>query len=184
MALVWGPNSTGVKGNRQNKSPFRICQGAASSSFGPFGPCIILEPVRGRVQGVTTLRPYIESSHHMLGFGLCFRSMCHWTVAVNRFVIAQPSLLSCRCSSKSKFLFFWPPCPLYYLASSSDRHAVINSPSCLMYSIGRQRKDEFCTTSSSILYIYKLILDVGWTSRAILALELRRQIGGEIQWKQ
>jgi hypothetical protein len=34
-------------------------------------------------------------------------------------------------------LFFWPPCPLYYLASSSNSHAVINSPSCLMYSIGR-----------------------------------------------
>jgi hypothetical protein len=29
----------GINRNHRNKSPSRICQGAVSPSFGPFGPC-------------------------------------------------------------------------------------------------------------------------------------------------
>jgi hypothetical protein len=39
MVLVGGPNFIGVNENNQNNLTFRICQGAASSSFGPFGSC-------------------------------------------------------------------------------------------------------------------------------------------------
>ena len=34
MALVWGPNSFGVDGNRRNNMTSRICQGAAPPCFG------------------------------------------------------------------------------------------------------------------------------------------------------
>jgi hypothetical protein len=48
--VVLCQNMFGINGNRRNKSPFRICQGAVSPSFGPIGhvSCRALSPSCGR----------------------------------------------------------------------------------------------------------------------------------------
>jgi hypothetical protein len=48
--VVLRKNIFGINGNRQNKSPFRICQGAVSPSFGPIDhvSCWALSPSYGR----------------------------------------------------------------------------------------------------------------------------------------
>jgi hypothetical protein len=38
MEVMSHQNFIGINGNHQNKLTSRICQGAASLSFGPFGP--------------------------------------------------------------------------------------------------------------------------------------------------
>jgi hypothetical protein len=52
-------NLFGINGNRQNKSASRICQGAVSPSFGPFGPCNVSALPRDANRGSwTPLRLY------------------------------------------------------------------------------------------------------------------------------
>jgi hypothetical protein len=49
----------GINRNRRNKSPSRICQGAVSPSFGPFGPCNVSALPRDTNRGPwTPLRLY------------------------------------------------------------------------------------------------------------------------------
>ena len=42
----------GINRNRRNKSASRICQGAATPSFGPLDPCIMFGPIRGVSRGL------------------------------------------------------------------------------------------------------------------------------------
>ena len=62
-------NSIPINWNRQNKLTSRICQGAASPSFGPFGPCNMPGLLRDVNKGACTpLRLYNQKSPPMLGF--------------------------------------------------------------------------------------------------------------------
>jgi hypothetical protein len=51
MEVVPHQNSFRINRNLRNKLTSRICQGAASSSFGPFGPCNVSGLLRDTNRG-------------------------------------------------------------------------------------------------------------------------------------
>ena len=71
MALVSGPNSLGINGNRRNNMTSRICQGAAPPSFGLLShvPCRAKWP-----KWWTPPWPPLATLGHPLGYKL---SSCH-----------------------------------------------------------------------------------------------------------
>src|SRR6266540_2715087 len=78
MPPVSPQNSIGVNGKRQNKSASRICQGAASPSFGPLGarPGVLHAP-----------NPYLFSSRRHFRVWVLLRFILSSnSVAVHRFV--------------------------------------------------------------------------------------------------
>ena len=58
-----------INGNRRNKSASKICQGAATPSFGPLDRVSCLGPLGGTSRGVTPKTLYQPSLS--LGFGFC-----------------------------------------------------------------------------------------------------------------
>ena len=74
-------NSIGVNGKRRNKSASRICQGAASPSFGPLGRVSCWSPL-GPHPGVLHALTLIYSlAAATLGFGFCLDFFCPRTVS-------------------------------------------------------------------------------------------------------
>src|SRR5438552_10799954 len=64
MPPVSPQNSIGVNGKRRNKSASRICQGAASPSFGPLGRVSCWSPLGARPGVLHAPNPYLFSSRH------------------------------------------------------------------------------------------------------------------------
>jgi hypothetical protein len=48
---------------------FRICSGAVTSSFGLFGPCIFVEPIRGASRVCITLESLLIAATSLLEAG-------------------------------------------------------------------------------------------------------------------
>jgi hypothetical protein len=55
----------GINRNHRNKSASRMCQGAVSPSFGPFGPCNVSALPRDTNRGLGRPLGYIISSHRL-----------------------------------------------------------------------------------------------------------------------
>ena len=83
-------NSSGVIGNRQNKTESRICVGAASPIFGLWA-LYLVEPNQGRVQRVLhDPRVFIFSHHRTIRVRVLLRSILFInSFAVHRFVRPQ-----------------------------------------------------------------------------------------------
>src|SRR6266540_245160 len=80
MPPVSPQNSIGVNGKHQNKSASRICQGAASPSFGPLGRVSCWSPLGAP-------NPYLFSSRHHFRVRVLLRFILSSnSVVVHRFV--------------------------------------------------------------------------------------------------
>ena len=87
MPPVSPQNSIGVNGKRQNKSASRICQGAASPSFGPLGRVSCWSPLGARPGVLHAPNPYLFSSRcHFRVWVLLRFILSSNSVAVHRFV--------------------------------------------------------------------------------------------------
>src|SRR5438876_8145482 len=88
MPPVSPQNSIGVNGKRQNKSASRICQGAASPSFGPLGRVSCWSPLGARPGVLHAPNPYLFSSrrHFRVRVLLRFILSSH-SVAFHRIVM-------------------------------------------------------------------------------------------------
>ncbi len=81
MPPVSPQNSIGVNGKRQNKSASRICQGAASPSFGPLGRVSCWSPLGARPGVLHPLTLIYSVATTTLGFGFCLDLFCPRTVS-------------------------------------------------------------------------------------------------------
>ena len=90
MALVSGPNSSGVDRNRRNKMTSRICLGVASPFFGLWAMYRV-EPIRGATRGVLhDLNPLLAATTAIVRLWVLLRFILSRTVvAVHRFVKPQ-----------------------------------------------------------------------------------------------
>src|SRR5436189_1129018 len=87
MPPVSPQNSIGVNGKRQNKSASRICQGAASPSFGPLGRVSCWSPLGARPGVLHAPNPYLFSSHRHFRVWILLRFILSSnSIAVHRFV--------------------------------------------------------------------------------------------------
>ena len=87
MPPVSPQNSIGVNGKRRNKSASRICQGAASPSFGPLGRVSCWSPLGARPGVLHAPNPYLFSSHHHFRVRVLLRFILSSnSVAVHRLV--------------------------------------------------------------------------------------------------
>ena len=87
MALVSGPNSSGVDRNRRNKITSRICLGVASPVFGLWAMYRV-EPIRGATRGVLhDLNPLLAVAAVIIRLWVLLRFILSRTVvAVHRFM--------------------------------------------------------------------------------------------------
>src|SRR5438034_1487274 len=83
MPPVSPQNSIGVNRKRRNKSASRICQGAASPSFGPLGRVSCCSPLGARPGVLHAPNPYLFSSRHHFRF----RGLLRFILSSNRIVV-------------------------------------------------------------------------------------------------
>src|SRR5438045_5088995 len=82
MPPVSPQNSIGVNRKHQNKSASRICQGAASPSFGPLGRVSCWSPLGARPGVLHAPNPYLFSSRrHFRVWVFCLDLFCPRTVS-------------------------------------------------------------------------------------------------------
>ena len=97
MALVWGPNSFGVDGNRRNKWTSRICQVAATPSFGLLARVSCWGPWWTWLEGYACPHTHIISSRR------------HIRVLFRSDFSSRNYLLYCNCDDKSFCCESGPP---------------------------------------------------------------------------
>ena len=97
----------GINGNRRNNSVSRICQGAATPSFGPLDHVLSLGPLGARPGVLHDSRVFINSHHPSIRVGFCLDYSVKNSFAVHRFI--RPQLREINHSSAiwlCSFLFF------------------------------------------------------------------------------
>src|SRR5438105_15755198 len=87
MPPVSPQNSIGVNGKCRNKSASRICQGAASPSFGPLGRVSCWSPLGARSGVLHAPNPYLFSSRRHFRVWVLLRFILSSnSITVHRFV--------------------------------------------------------------------------------------------------
>ena len=75
-----------INGNHGHKLASRICQGAATLSFGPLDHVSCLGPLGARPGVLHHPKVFINNRHPPLGFGFCLDYSVKNSFAVHRFV--------------------------------------------------------------------------------------------------
>jgi hypothetical protein len=109
--VVSRQNIFGINGNHQNKSVSRICQGAATPSFGPLDHVSSLGPLGARPGVLHDPRVFLNSCHLSIRVQVLLRLFCQEQFRVHRFVRPQlvrliihlqfGCFLSCSCLCSS-----------------------------------------------------------------------------------
>ena len=81
IQVVSRQNLFGINGNRRNKSASRICQGAATPSFGPLDHVSSLGPLGARTGVLHDPRVFINSRRPSIRVWVLLRLFCQETVS-------------------------------------------------------------------------------------------------------